>query len=109
MYAEDSIELLRNCGINFERHQIEGIDTSWFAEMLITSGIVLMNRVNWITFHSGYDFCYLLKVIIQVETLKQNFLDSYKYKTARRRSRVFRAAEILLPHCVRHKISDEKL
>ena len=63
MYAEDSIELLRNCGINFERHQIEGIDTSWFAEMLITSGIVLMNRVNWITFHSGYDFCYLLKVI----------------------------------------------
>ena len=64
MYAEDSIQLLRNCGINFERHQIEGIDPSWFAEMLITSGIVLMNRVNWITFHSGYDFCYLLKVSI---------------------------------------------
>jgi CCR4-NOT transcription complex subunit 7/8 len=63
MYAEDSIQLLRNCGINFERHQIEGIDPSWFAEMLITSGIVLMSHVNWITFHSGYDFCYLLKIL----------------------------------------------
>jgi len=63
MYAEDSIQLLRNCGINFERHQVEGIDPSWFAEMLITSGIVLHGRVNWITFHSGYDFCYLLKIL----------------------------------------------
>ena len=85
MYAEDSIELLRNCGINFERHQIEGIDTSWFAEMLITSGIVLMNRVNWITFHSGYDFCYLLKVELNFKIFfKINLTDSNKHKTARR-------------------------
>ena len=86
MYAEDSIELLRNCGINFERHQIEGIDTSWFAEMLITSGIVLMNRVNWITFHSGYDFCYLLKVNLKFQEFffafflsKMTFISKYSF------------------------------
>jgi len=64
MYAEDSITLLRNCGINFERHSIDGIDPGAFAYMLITSGVVLDTtpRVHWITFHSGYDFCYLLKV-----------------------------------------------
>ena len=78
MYAEDSIELLRNCGINFERHQIEGIDTSWFAEMLITSGIVLMNRVNWITFHSGYDFCYLLKVYARLH-FKLNKNEQFRF------------------------------
>ena len=66
MYAEDSIALLRNCGINFERHKQDGIEPNTFAYMLITSGVVLdtQPRVNWITFHSGYDFCYLLKVIL---------------------------------------------
>jgi len=69
MYAEDSITLLRNCGINFERHKLEGIDPNTFAYMLITSGIVLDSqpRVNWITFHSGYDFCYLLKLLTQTK------------------------------------------
>lgn len=69
MYAEDSITLLRNCGINFERHKLEGIDPNTFAYMLITSGIVLEStpRVNWITFHSGYDFCYLLKLLTQTK------------------------------------------
>lgn len=67
MYAEDSITLLRNCGINFERHSIDGIDPGAFAYMLITSGVVLDTtpRVHWITFHSGYDFCYLLKLLTE--------------------------------------------
>ena len=69
MYAEDSIALLRNCGINFERHKQDGIEPNTFAYMLITSGVVLdtQPRVNWITFHSGYDFCYLLKVILIIQ------------------------------------------
>ena len=38
MYAEESVELLKNSGIQFDRHDREGIETVHFAEMLIVSG-----------------------------------------------------------------------
>ncbi|CAG8603460.1 2348_t:CDS:2, partial [Ambispora leptoticha] len=34
-----------------------------FGELLISSGFVLLDDVKWISFHSGYDFGYLLKVL----------------------------------------------
>lgn len=63
MYAEDSVDLLQNSGIQFEKHEQEGIDPGKFAECLITSGLVLMDSVRWLSFHSGYDFGYLLKLL----------------------------------------------
>ncbi|KAG9509740.1 CCR4-NOT transcription complex subunit 7, partial [Fragariocoptes setiger] len=63
MYAQDSIDLLTNSGIQFKRHEEEGIDHEEFAELLITSGIVLSDSVRWLSFHSGYDFGYLLKLL----------------------------------------------
>ena len=80
MYAEDSVELLQvlsktqywrdvdvwfvqNSGIQFERHEREGIETVHFAEILLVSGIVLLDNVKWLSFHSGYDFGYLLRYI----------------------------------------------
>lgn len=65
MYAQDSIELLQAAGIQFARHEEEGIDPHLFAEMLTTSGIVLnhFNNIKWLSFHAGYDFCYLLKIL----------------------------------------------
>merc|ERR1712004_587239 len=47
MYAEDSVELLQNSGIQFERHEREGIETVHFAEILIVSGIVLLDDVKY--------------------------------------------------------------
>mmetsp|Transcript_4727 Transcript_4727/g.11125 ORF Transcript_4727/g.11125 Transcript_4727/m.11125 type:complete len:353 (-) Transcript_4727:453-1511(-) len=63
MYARDSIEFLKKSGINFERHAKEGIDVMEFAEMLIASAIVLNDEVTWVTFHSGYDYGYLLRLL----------------------------------------------
>ena len=82
MYAQESIDLLRNSGLDFQKHSTEGIETSDFAELFIrwilfpppilsfissycSSGLVLMENVTWMTFHSAYDFGYLLA---QVET-----------------------------------------
>ena len=55
-YAEESVELLLNSGLQFDRHEREGIDVIHFAEILIASGIVLLENVKWLSFHSGYDF-----------------------------------------------------
>ncbi|WCJ30364.1 Polynucleotidyl transferase ribonuclease H-like superfamily protein [Euphorbia peplus] len=63
IFASDSIELLRQCGIDFKMNSEKGIDVSRFGELLMSSGIVLNDGVNWVTFHSGYDFGYLLKLL----------------------------------------------
>ncbi|VDO96582.1 unnamed protein product [Soboliphyme baturini] len=66
MYAQDSIDLLQNSGIQFKHHEDDGIEVFHFAELLITSGLVLCENVKWLSFHSGYDFAYLLKILTNV-------------------------------------------
>lgn len=51
MYAQDSIDLLQNSGLQFVRHQDEGIDPVVFAELLMTSGVVIMEDVRFLSFH----------------------------------------------------------
>ena len=51
MYAQESIDLLRKSGIQFDRHETDGIDPNDFAELLISSGVVLMDDINWLSFH----------------------------------------------------------
>ncbi|XP_032310583.1 CCR4-NOT transcription complex subunit 7 isoform X4 [Drosophila ananassae] len=63
MYAQDSIDLLQNSGIQFKKHEEDGIDPIEFAELLMSSGIVLVDNIKWLCFHSGYDFGYLLKLL----------------------------------------------
>lgn len=63
MYAQDSIDLLRTSGIDFDRMERAGCDVHRFGELLMTSGVVLSDDVTWVTFHSGYDFGYLLKLL----------------------------------------------
>ncbi|XP_051823907.1 CCR4-NOT transcription complex subunit 7-like [Antechinus flavipes] len=63
VYAQDSIELLTMSGIQFKKHEEEGIETQYFAELLMTSGVVLCEGVKWLSFHSGYDFGYFIKML----------------------------------------------
>ncbi|KAJ7009920.1 probable CCR4-associated factor 1 homolog 6 [Populus alba] len=63
VFANDSIELLRQSGIDFKKNNENGIDAVRFGELLMSSGIVLNDNVYWVTFHSGYDFGYLLKLL----------------------------------------------
>ncbi|XP_044495401.1 probable CCR4-associated factor 1 homolog 6 [Mangifera indica] len=63
VFANDSIELLKQSGIDFNKNNEKGVDAMRFGELLMSSGIVLNDNVRWVTFHSGYDFGYLLKVL----------------------------------------------
>eukprot|EP01027_Heterolobosea_sp_BB2_P016543 GEZU01023544.1.p1 GENE.GEZU01023544.1~~GEZU01023544.1.p1 ORF type:complete len:270 (-),score=10.66 GEZU01023544.1:236-1045(-) len=63
MYAQDSIDLLTKSGIDFKKNEEHGIDVVEFGELMMASGIVLNPDVRWISFHSGYDFGYLLKIL----------------------------------------------
>lgn len=62
-YAQESIDLLASSGLDFYMHQTKGIDVDDFGALLMTSGMVLMPGVTWISFHSVFDFGYLLKVL----------------------------------------------
>jgi CCR4-NOT transcription complex subunit 7/8 len=63
MFAQDSIELLKTSGIDFEKFEELGIDVKYFGELMMMSGLVLTDDVKWLTFHAGYDFGYLLKTL----------------------------------------------
>ncbi|KNZ62850.1 uncharacterized protein VP01_1216g8 [Puccinia sorghi] len=80
MYAPDSIELLQASGLNFKRHEETGIDPEYFGELLISSGLVLLEDVKWISFHSGYDFGYILKMVtlVNMPATETEFFDLLK-------------------------------
>ncbi|KAL7199854.1 hypothetical protein ACSBR2_022042 [Camellia fascicularis] len=64
----DSIKLLKRQGIDFKRNREEGIDSREFAEMLLWSGLVYKRPLKrWVTFHSGYDFGFLIKMLTHRE------------------------------------------
>jgi len=77
MYAQESIDLLRNSGIKFEHHEEHGIDVQDFGEKLTSSGVVLADEIYWISFHSGYDFGYLLK-LLTFEPMPEREADFYE-------------------------------
>lgn len=63
MYAESSIELLKASGVDFARHMDMGISQEAFGALLTTSGLAFNPEVHWLSFHSGYDFGYLIKLL----------------------------------------------
>lgn len=45
MHSQESIDLLKCSGIDFERNQSIGIDVHHFGELLMCSGVVLNEKV----------------------------------------------------------------
>lgn len=72
MYSQDSIDLLASSGLQFQKHEEEGIDTLHFAELLMTSGVVLSDSVKWLSFHryvwDGH-WCYRVRNLFLIEIL----------------------------------------
>lgn len=63
MYCQESIDLLIQANINFDDHFKHGIDIFRFGDLLTTSGLVMNEKIVWVSFHSAYDFAYLIKVL----------------------------------------------
>ena len=63
MYNQQSIEFLMETGLDMNALEVNGIDPYEFGALLVSSGLVLLEDVRWISFHSGYDFAYLVKLM----------------------------------------------
>ncbi|XP_004491298.1 probable CCR4-associated factor 1 homolog 11 [Cicer arietinum] len=63
LHNSNSINLLRRQGIDFERNVFHGVNSFYFGEMLLRSGLLFNESVVWVTFHSCYDFGYLVKIL----------------------------------------------
>jgi len=54
---------MKASGIDFAKFEALGIDVLYFGELMMMSGLVLNDDVKWVSFHSSYDFGYLLKTL----------------------------------------------
>ncbi|KAK3032534.1 hypothetical protein RJ639_036773 [Escallonia herrerae] len=58
-YSTDS----RQRVIDFTKNNQMVMDSSRFGELLMSLGVVLNDCMQWVTFHGGYDFGYLRKLL----------------------------------------------
>lgn len=81
MISNESFESLIKLGIDFNKHLNFGIDQFEFAELLTTSGLVLLPNVYWSSFHCGYDFGFLISLLTNnaMPNSKQDFLKLLNY------------------------------
>ena len=64
-HAPHSIALLQRQGIDFDKNRKFGVSIVRFAELMMFSGLLCNNNIQWIAFHSAYDFGYMVKILSQ--------------------------------------------
>ncbi|KAM7254042.1 hypothetical protein ACFE04_028226 [Oxalis oulophora] len=65
-YNRNSIEFLKKQGIDFENHRNYGIHSADFAWVFLNSNLVAWkSNLTWVTFHGGYDFGFMIKILTQ--------------------------------------------
>ena len=77
-----SINLLKQCGIDFDKLKKKGINHKIFAQYLTVSNLVLNPDIKWVSFQGAYDFGYLLRLLINMNLPEKedefiNLLDLY--------------------------------
>jgi len=63
-HAPDSVALLAASGLDLAAHRARGVSARALAALLMSSGLVCNPDVAWVTFHSAYDFAYLVKLLM---------------------------------------------
>ncbi|XP_047069410.1 probable CCR4-associated factor 1 homolog 11 [Lolium rigidum] len=69
-HAPESVQLLADHGLDLAAHRAHGVDARVLAAHLMASGLVCAGGANnasavtWATFHSAYDFGYLVKLLM---------------------------------------------
>lgn len=76
-FAQDSIDLLSKSKLMFETNNKIGINLDLFKAFLTSSSLLCNKKLKWITFHSGYDFGYLVNLITnkQLPLSKKDFIE----------------------------------
>lgn len=82
IYKSDSINLLEECGIDFDKLKKKGIKHYIFAQYFMISNLVLNPDIHWVSFQGSYDFGYLLKLLINSDLPEReeefiNLLNTY--------------------------------
>ena len=67
LYNDESMDMLKKCGINFDKLKKKGIKHNTFAQYFMISNLVLNPDVHWVSFQGSYDFGYLLKLLINTD------------------------------------------
>ncbi|KAL8525534.1 hypothetical protein ACS0TY_014959 [Phlomoides rotata] len=62
-HDQDSIKLLKEQGIDFDKNRDMGIDSRIFAWKFYEYGLGQGSGLTWITFHGLYDYGYLIKIL----------------------------------------------
>lgn len=81
MHSRESIELLTTAQINFKKHVDNGINPRVFGCLLFTSGLVMSDNIVWVSFHSAYDFAYLIKMLTG-NLMQEKEEDFYRFMNA---------------------------
>ena len=87
LYKDESMDMLKKCGIDFDKLKKKGIKHDKFAQYFMVSNLVLNPDVHWVSFQGSYDFGYLLKLLINkdlpqtedefIEELNTYFINYY--------------------------------